>query len=342
MMVIDNFILGLKTILQSITNITSNFTIGQLLSIIPLIVLLYLIVLNINKRIKNYYDRQLYTIKSNKSKISEDIYNLLSKNKVLKHMINYISDQISILNEYGHVKNRNIATMFLVIMFVIIGVAWIIAFPKHNVVWYLYIFYTILSITIIFIIIYILNFIAKMKFLNRLPITYKLTNSRFMTTRDIVKAIKITIPDYPKPVRREMRKIYSVIRENDYKKLEIEFEGIKNRYKSYYLNLLLDIIQTAKVQGNKDNIIQEQLESLTEEVLDEIENKKDVSSVSKIYILLVIILPFSFPLLEKFVKYTFSVETVPFFETPTAQLFKVVFITFVLIYVSILIMLERS
>ncbi|HBY21264.1 MAG TPA: hypothetical protein DEG71_09730, partial [Clostridiales bacterium] len=103
--------------------------------------------------------------------------------------------------------------------------------PITSVIWYILLFYIFMSLVFVTLTFYVFTIIAKSRFNNQLPQTFKILNSRYITQGNIMKAIDVSLQDFDKSVRREMIKIYNVLKKNDMDEINNTFKMIESTYK---------------------------------------------------------------------------------------------------------------
>ena len=182
---------------------------------------------------------------------------------------------------------------------------------------------------------------AKQRFTNKMPDTFKLINSRYIITGNILKAINISMEDFDKTVRREMFKIYDVLKKNNMYEINYTFKVLEITYKNEYFTLLLNLIKQAYYRGG-NGVIKKQFEDTTEEILSDIENQKDLSFTSRTYIFIALFLPFGVKFLESFNANALGEKAREFYISPLGIEIKIIFYFAFLIYLGIMLFMERT
>lgn len=278
-------------------------------------------------------------IKEDKKNFLESIKDALIKTR-LKGPIDQIARRLMITNELSLEENRKYSTLILgCILLVIIMI--LSFWPKHR-LWYEQIFYILLFLIFSVIIGAIIFSYMKNLFLKELPQTYKLLNSRYVTTGKIQEAIKISIKDLAKPVQREMKRINDTLNLNSMGQIEEAFEQIDRTYQDPFFSLLLELIKKAHYQGGT-NVVKEQFEELTDEILDEIENQRDLTAASRTGMLVAIVaMPTLMAIYRFFTVVGLGAEGVAFYESPQGILIKFMFYFGSLFIVGLLYYLEKT
>jgi hypothetical protein len=308
-----------------------------LLLIFSTIVLsIYLIKTLVYKRTK-----KRLTVLKNKNYIISRVTLKLLKNNISLKILKNISIKLCMLNSYSYEKNLENAVMLCIIFTVLFFLSILVFVPTISVVWYVSFTYLLMAGAFIGILFVIFTFIARLRFTAKLPETYKLLNSRYMTIGNILKAINISMDDFDKAVRREMYKVHNVLKKNNMNEIDETFRRLESTYKNEYMTLLLNLIMQAHYKGG-DEAIKRQFENTTEEILTDIENQKDLSFTARIYMFLGLFLPFAVRWLEKFNQSALGDKAIEFYRSPQGIEIKLIFYFAFFLYLGILLFMERT
>ncbi len=315
--------------------INSNAILYILFSI-GTIILFYLLFNGLVKR----YRRKKYLVRSKQHSKLRRALVMLTKIRILRWIIRFFALKLSVFNNNSIEKNEELAVLFVVTVNVSIIVLLLIVFPQNIALWYVFLFYYVLFILLITLSLYTINLMVRMRFTSQLPKTYKILNSRFTTEEDIVKVIDASLEDLDKAVKREMTRIRNVLRKNNPEKIEKTFSNMEEIYKDEYLTILLNLIRQAYYKGGKESI-QQQFEAVTEEILIDIENRKDLAFTSRMYIVISLFTPYGIVWLERFNNQALGEKSIEFYSSPAGISLKIIIMIVLLIYMGTLLLLER-
>ncbi|HBY19548.1 MAG: hypothetical protein A2Y24_02935 [Clostridiales bacterium GWE2_32_10] len=281
-----------------------------------------------------------YLIKKDKKSILHIFTVKIIKIKFFYIILRKLAIKIGMFTKYSFEKNLEYATSTLVLS-IGVSVLIIMVFVPGNRFWYISMFYFAIALVMITVIIYMFFAIARMNFIKKLPDTFKILNSRYISKGNILKAINVSMEDFDIVIRKEMIKIYNVLKKNNMEEIDFVLNSIDETYKDEFLTILLSLIKQAHYKGG-NNMIKEQFETLTEEILEEIENRADLSAASKSYIFLSLFIPISIPMIEKFNKDSIGEKAANFYQSSLGEKLPVIIIVAVLAYIAFLLFMERS
>ena len=256
-------------------------------------------------------------------------------------LITYTARKLSMFNANAISKNREYAVIFLVSIVLVLVLLIIIMIPLAILVWYVWLAYIAVAMVFTVFLFNVFCELAKLRFTSKLPETFKIICARYMLKENIVKAIHISLEDFDKAVKKEMRKVYNVLNKNDMKEVEDTFTSIQQIYKNEHLTLLLNLIFQARYKGG-DRVIKKQFEHVTEEMLISIENQKDLSVTARTYIMMALLLPLAMWGLEKFNHAALEEGAYEFYASPTGLGMKIIIYSAALIYMGVMLLLEKT
>ena len=316
--------------------VTVNYMVCILLGVSLILIKMILLT-----RFKNYLKKRKYLITKNHQSFNKKLLNEISKIGVLEKILCHITIKISVLNDNSYEKNKEKSVIVLLLFLLVMILNFSVIIPNIKIIWYLYIFYLILGVILLICIIYTIELVLKMHFTKLLPVTYKILNSRFTTEEDILKAIDESLMDFHPAIRREMIRIRNVLRKNDSNRIHNTFNLMEKTYKNEYFTVLLNLIQQAYYKGGKESI-KSQFETVTEEILIDIENQKDLALTSRMYVVISLFLPFGIRWLEDFNQKALGVSSIEFYASPLGIGFKIFLLLMLLVYIISLLFLERT
>lgn len=273
--------------------------------------------------------------------ISGYLSNFFMRFSLSNKLLTKLAINISLFNRYSLDKNLEYASLAFILVFLTALLSVILFLPSTVVVWYIGVSYIVIALIFVFLVLTVFVFIAKQSFTNKMPDTYKLLNSRYTITGNILKAINISMEDFDKTVRREMFKIYDVLKKNNMAEINFTFKVLEITYKNEYFTLLLNLIKQAYYRGG-NGVIKKQFEDTTEEILLEIENQKDLNFTSRTYILIALFLPFGVKFLESFNGNALGEKAYEFYSSPLGIEIKIIFYLAFLVYLGFMLFLERT
>jgi len=314
------------------------FTAVWVLLVLAAIVLLIRLIV---QKLNTYKIKQFYSINKDKRYVLRDITQKLKKNRYFLIMAENIAFKIGMFNNYSYERNLEFATMACFTFLAAIILSIIIFIPLVSVIWYILLFYIFMAVIFAVLLFYIFTMIARSRFNNQLPETFKIINSRYITHGSILKAINVSLNDFDKAVKREMIKIYDVLKKNDMYDIDNTFRMIDRAYKNQYVSLLLNLIKQAHYKGG-NKVIKEQIENTTEEILIDIANQKDLSASTRTYVFLSIFLLPGILFVERFNFTALGEKSTEFYASPYGVGIKLGFLIALMFYIGMMLFLERT
>ena len=336
--ILNKVLLGWKLLFEKVVGV---FKLSDLLYLIPLVIAMVLIINVIVNKIKYYHVKKIYRVIKNKKNTIQKMTNAIQNNRILKSLLFKIAVMLGMFNKYSFQKNLEYSTVVLLGAIVFSIISMLMFIPITSVIWYILLFYIFMSLVFVTLTFYVFTIIAKSRFNNQLPQTFKILNSRYITQGNIMKAIDVSLQDFDKSVRREMIKIYNVLKKNDMDEINNTFKMIESTYKNEYVTLLLNLIKQAHYKGGND-VIKKQIEHTTEEILIDIENQKDLSAASRTFIFIALILPISIKFVEKFNFSALGEKSLEFYSSPYGIGLKIIFFLVFMGYIGFMLFLERT
>jgi len=282
-----------------------------------------------------------YLIKKNNKGVISEITKELRKNEMIGKFLENLANKIGMYNPYSLERNLEYATTLVLGLFFFIIIVLATFMPGQFSVWYLGVFFAILSIGFVGLMLYVFTLMARMRFTRQLPDTFKLLNSRYINTGNILKAINNSMGDFDRAVKREMLRIYDVLRKNDMMEIDATFDRIENTYSNEHLTLLLNLIRQAHFKGGSETI-KEQFEQATEDILIDIENQRDLTSSTRSYVLMSLLIAGGIVAVETFNKTALEGEALAYYDSTDALMFKISIIIVMMLYVGMMLFLERK
>ncbi len=291
------------------------------------------------------YKIRKYKFLTDKSKASKltDLTKWLTKKPFFEVLLNITASRISMFTDYSYNRNVEISTVILVSILSFTSLCFVIFINQPRVVWYVLLTYLFLIMLFFGLILHVLNVSVRLRFTAKLPETFKLLNSRYISHGNILKAISqsIELDDFDRVVKKVMRTIRDVLIKNDMNEIDNTLSMIEKNYNNQFLTLLLCLIKHAHYKGG-EKVIKRQFENATEEILFDIENQKDLASTTRMYILMAIVMPLSIIGIERFNTASLGDASLLFYQSPSGYGIKLAVIIAVIIYIGYMLFLERS
>lgn len=336
---------GLQRYLNGLNNlfqiIREKITAADLTYLIPFLIATGIIIKLIGDKVEKKKTKIKYTAFKEKKGLYKDIVQYLLANKRFREVATNIAEKLSLFNSYNLEVNLEYATVGSGVLILLTIISIVVFLPSSVTVWYMTVFSVFLALMFVVVVFYTFTIFARRHFNNQLPNTFKIINSRYVTCGDIAEALYISLDDFEKSVRREIEKILDALRKNDMTEINDTFRMIEKSYKNEYVTLLLNLIKQAYYKGGK-GAIKSQFENTTEEILTDIENQKDLTNAAWTYIVLSLILPGSLYFLERFNTLALKEKAVEFYASPYGLGVKVAFLIGMLLYIAVMLFLERT
>lgn len=336
--ILYKIMLGWKLLFKKIAEV---FNLSDLFYIVPFVMGATLILNIVVDRVKYHKAKKLYKVIKNRKNNIQKLTRTMEKNRFLKGLLINIAIKLGMFNKYSLQKNMEYATVVLFASAAFSIVCMFAFVPLNTVIWYIFLFYIFMAVLFIALVFYVFTLVARSRFNSHLPQTFKIINSRYITHGNILKAIDVSLEDFDRPIRREMVKIYNVLKKNDMSEIDGTFKMIESTYKNEYVTLLLNLIKQAHYKGG-NAVIKQQIEQTTEEILVDIENQKDLSAASRTFIFIALILPLSLKFMEKFNYSALGEKSLEFYASPYGIGIKIMFFISFMIYVGAMLFMERT
>lgn len=322
------------------SRINPSLMIETLLYLFPLAVSVVLFITAVAGKLEYQQKKMRYSTLKAETGFLKTLSDRMCKYGPLKRILNFLAVRLSMYNQYTLSKNIEIAGLVFIVSITMILLFLIIFLPSDRFLWYMALAYLTLTAGLLVLIFYVFALAAKIRFTNKLPETFKMLNSRYMSKGNIQEAIWLSLDDMDKIVRREMKKVYDSLNTNNMSEIDNTFDVIDRFYKNEYLTLLLNLIKQAHYKGG-NAVIKEQFENTTEEILSDIDKNKDLAVTSRSYIVLSLLMPAGILGIELFNKAALGTAAEQFYKSPFSIGIKIVFFASLALYIGYLLYLER-
>ncbi|MCQ2911779.1 MAG: hypothetical protein MJ244_06265 [Clostridia bacterium] len=286
-------------------------------------------------------NKMKYLIKKGNRSILKEITDMLMKNRSCAKGLRFIALKIGMISKYTYEKNLEIAVAMIGGSVVVSLIVIFTIVPTSTIVWYELVYYLLIAGIMIALIFYMFFATVRSSFISKLPDVYKILNSRYISQGNILKAIDMSLDDFDKVIRKEMMKIYNILKKNDMNEINDAFKEIEKTYNTEYLTILLSLIKQAHFKGGND-MIKEQFETITEEILQEIENQNDLSSTSRSYIIMAVFVPPVMKYIEYFNNGAIGDQSAEFYVSQTGKTIFMITLVGMFAYMGLMIFMERS
>lgn len=334
----QKFLLDFKNGLNIIKEFMAS---SNMLIFILLLIFFSILLLLAFEKIKRKTLKSKYRIIRDKEAPLKKVVNIIEYFTLGKKILQGITFKICVYNRNSIEKNKehSVIVLFCILIFSILLLITVV--PNSNVIWYLLVVYFLLFLGLLYLSLYIFNIMAKRNFSNRMPSTFWLINDRLIYTDNMLKALEISRNDLDKPVKREMDRIYAALTKNTKAMADNTFKFLEKVYNNEHFTLLLNLIYQGHYKGVTREL-KEQFENTTEEILIELENQRDISFNSRMYIFLTLIFIFFIRLIEKFNVNALGDKAMLYYNSPRGIVFKIIILTSIVLHVSILLTMERN
>ncbi len=263
------------------------------------------------------------------------------KHKRLYKIINFISYKICIYNKSSLDKNREYSLIILISITAILFILVFFVLPSINLIWYVFLGYMIIAIFFISAFLYFLYLNAIANFDKALPKTFKLINSRLIITHNIIDSIKASLKDLDKGIHRELFRMADALDKNTKATADKVFKEQRAIYKNnQYFILLTYLIEQAYYKGITKELKKE-FENITEEILMEIEHKRDIQSISRMIIFFSFFVPVLLVGFEKFNIEVLGDYAANFYSSPEGLTLKIGVLLSTMIFIMAILLLEK-
>ncbi len=182
---------------------------------------------------------------------------------------------------------------------------------------------------------------VREQFRRNLPAVFRVINSRYLVSGDIVEALRQARED----IGGRMGRLLSVIREalmlNDPERREKILEDLRLRYRDPFFTLLLYLLQQAADKGGREAVM-EQFIQTAEECLLDMEYRKNLRVPSRTYSALILLFSGLFFAVARFNIDALGQEALLFYQSAATDWYQLVFFLFAAVSIGILQILERA
>lgn len=265
----------------------------------------------------------------------------LARSRFLARLMKDLSLKLSIFNAKSYAVNMRYATLFLIlfvlVFLILAGVLTVVFFP----LWYIAMFYLLLFASIVCLGLIFLASYANKKFLSHMPETLRILSARYASLNNIVKCIGVSIEDFHKSIRGDMIRIYDALKQNDMDRIKDTFSAIDGKYSNIHMSLLLELIWHAYYNGG-DEVVKGQFNDMLEDIIDDIENSKDLSAAALGYIGMGLAFAFAVPAARIFNEKVLGAESIQFYSGRGGIMLGLVYYAILVGFAFLIFVIERS
>ena len=289
----------------------------------------------VDKRFGTVDRKKVFSLKAGK------IRRILSKNDLIRKVLREIGIRLSYFNSRDMGFNENIGTVCLLGVCLAHLVFTVIILVLMYPLWYLGVVYSFLFAGVI-----VLSFVGVSEFLSNrfmghIPDTLRIINSRYSSRGNIVKALAASMDDFHPSVKKEMVRIYDALSKNDMEQIRETFEEIREKHSGEYVMLMLELINHAYYNGGSE-VVRDQFDIITEDVIYELENKKDMKTAATGYIIMSVLFILLLPATVLFNNGILGESSAQYYGSLSGMMFVVLFLVAVFILVTVIVLTERS
>jgi len=317
------------------------FVLSNILIFVLLFIVLVIAVLLTFETVRKKTIKSRYRIKRDREEPLKRIVDIIEGSAFGKKIIGSVTFKICLYNRNSISKNKEYSVIVLLCFFVFSILLLIMVIPDTKIVWYLMVIYFLLFLGLFYLSLYIFNIMAKRNFSNKMPSTFWLINDRLIYTDNMLKALEISRNDFDKPVKREIDRVYSALTKNTRSMADNTFKFLERVYNNEHFTLLLNLIYQGHYKGVTEEL-KDQFEKTTEEILIELENQRDISFNSRMYIFLTLTFVTFIGLIEKYNMNALGDKAILYYNSPQGIVFKIIILVAVIIHVGILVIMERN
>lgn len=275
------------------------------------------------------------------SKRIDKLGSFLSKWSFFNKLLSDLSLRLSVFNSNSLAANMRyaiVAVLGFMIVFIIISVVLLYVFYP---LWYIALSYMLLYAAFLCLLVLFASGYANRRFLNHMPDTLRILSARYACVNNISKCISVSIADFHRSIRGDMIRIYDALKLNDMEKIRNTFNSIDIKYSNEHMTLLLELIWHAYYNGG-DEVIKSQFNTMLEDIIEDIENKKDLSAASLSYIGMGALFCTAVPLTKMFNESMLGLESKVFYSSREGILLGFLYYLFILGIAFFIIIIERS
>lgn len=316
-------------------------SISDLIWIIPFSLSIILILIFSYSIVQGKIKRHRYLINKNHIRMSKKLENWMLKYEMLKILLNKIAIKICVFNDRSIEKNREYSSIIVILTFSFVCANFMFLIPSSIILWYYVVFFLIFIIVFIVLVFYIINTVVRFSFTKQLPRTFKLLNSRFSKSGDILQAIDISLEDFDKAITRELTRVSEILVKNDEDRINKEFEMIDRVYNDEYFTILLNLIKHAYYKPGND-AVKKVFSHTTSSILLELQVQKKLSLANIWYIVMSFLIPYGIVKVKDFNLHTLGEDVLQFYSSPIGIGFEVLIYLSMFAYILGLLLLKRT
>ncbi len=265
----------------------------------------------------------------------------LARSRFLEKLMRDLSLKLSIFNARSYAVNLRYAALFLilfVLVFLMLAVVLTVAFFP---LWYIAIFYLLLLASIVSLSLIFLASYANKRFLSHMPETLRILSARYASLNNIVKCIGVSIEDFHKSIRGDMIRIYDALKQNDMDRIRDTFGSIDKKYSNMHMSLLLELVWHAYYNGG-DEVVKAQFNDMLEDIIDDIENRKDLSAAAYGYIGMGLAFAFAVPATRIFNEKVLGADSLQFYSGKEGIMLGLLYYAVLVGFAFLIFVIERS
>ncbi len=269
------------------------------------------------------------------------VYSRMTKWPFAKKIVEEIGICLSLFNAKRYQENNYFASLLLLAACGILLAVFVVSVFLLWPLWYYAVFFCLLAAGGL--LLFFLEFAsaATSVFLKHMPETVKILSARYTSYGSIGKALGGSLPDFHKSIRPEMIRIYDVIKQNDMNQIRETFSVIEEKYRNEHMTLMLELIWYAHYRGG-DQMVRAQFEEMAKDVIEDLENKRDLRAAVMGYAVMILLFFFVLPLAKLFNESVLGTSGVAYYQKTGGMLLGVVYVVFSLLLLFLLLYLERT
>lgn len=233
-------------------------------------------------------------------------------------------------------ENNTIIAVFMTIGYALVMYITFLVYFYNVDLWYMAVLYILMTYAVFWIFLRMAYTGMEMYFSTKLPLAFKLISSRYAGSGRILESMEKTLPDVHPAVRKVLKRITEILSINENVKMDIEFRRLENTFNNEYVTIFAMLVRKAYYKGEV-GVIKDQLRLLSDDVMNDVENRQDVMQAGRGFVYLGIVTfplalwgieAFSYKMLEGYLTY--------FYDSPEGSIMKVLTLLAAMVMVIVL------
>jgi Flp pilus assembly protein TadB len=279
--------------------------------------------------------------KSDKEKFIDRLQVWITNNRFLQKYVHQTAKGLNKINGATYARNVIYASFVWLGLILLAVLSLVLSFVTAP-LWYMGVIYAVISIVLEYLAFLVLLSWMDSKFSQMMPSSFKYLSSRFLMDNDIMRAIELSALDSEPPVKKLLDKIYNAFKTMNLELREEQLQDLETEFQNRYATILITLIKSAYSRGGGE-VINEQLEELTEQVYFDIDNERDIFGAGRAYMVSIAgIVPFSLSGLELMSEKSLGSVLGDFYVSPKGYVYKIMILLGMLAYIGVMRYVEEK